>query len=127
LFIWATTAYRFICEGKRFAAKRLDTVLNSSGSAAIVPDEHLNEIYGTILKHSVSIEYTEEEKEELYYILRQILGSIVVLLLLLLVFSLSRLLHITEQNIDQALEDLHSVLNILEDQTQPLVSTTLYL
>ena len=64
----------------RRATCRVMTILNSSGSAATALNKHLNEIYITVLKHSVSAEYTEEEKEELYKTLRQILGSIVVLL-----------------------------------------------
>jgi hypothetical protein len=70
LFIWAVTAYRFICEGKRFAAKRLDMILNNSSSTAIVSKKHLNKIYITIFKYSISTDYTDEEKEELYNKLR---------------------------------------------------------
>jgi hypothetical protein len=120
LFIWAATACRFIGEGKRFAAKRLDTILDNSGGAAAAPDKHLDDIYITVLRHSVSPEYTDEEKEELYSVLRQILGSIAVLLSPLPVYSLSRLLHVTKEDIDQTLEDLHSILNIPTDQSQPL-------
>jgi hypothetical protein len=117
LFIWAATACRFIREGKRFAAKRLDTILNGTSSATT---KHLNEIYITVLKHSVSAEYTDEEKDELYCILRQILGSIVVLFSPLSVYSLSRLLSVTKEEINQTLADLHSILDIPKDQTQPL-------
>jgi hypothetical protein len=120
LFIWAATACRFIREGKRFAVKRLDTILNGSGSAATTPEKHLNEIYITVLKHSVSAEYTDEEKEELYCMLRQILGSIAVLFSPLSVYSLSRLLRVTTEDINQTLEDLHSVLDVPKDQTRPL-------
>jgi hypothetical protein len=63
LFIWAATASRF-SEVKRFAAERLDMILNSSGSATTAPDKHLNEIYIDLLKHSVSVEYTKEERED---------------------------------------------------------------
>jgi hypothetical protein len=120
LFIWAATACRYIREGKRFAAKRLETILNSSGGADTAPDKHLNEIYITVIRYSVRPEYTDEEKEELYYVLRQILGSIAVLLSPLPVYSLSRLLHVTKEDVDQTLEDLHSILNIPKDQSQPL-------
>ena len=43
LFIWAATACRFVREGGRFAAKRLDTIMQSS-STATAPEKHLNEI-----------------------------------------------------------------------------------
>jgi hypothetical protein len=118
LFIWAATACRYIREGKRFAAKRLDTILNSS--AATPPEKHLDEIYVTVLKHSVSAEYTDEEKEELFCMLRQILGSIAVLFSPLSVYSLSTLLRVTKEDIDQTLEDLQSVLDVPKDQTRPL-------
>jgi hypothetical protein len=120
LFIWAATACRFIRKGKRFAAKRLDAILKNSGSDVIAPEKHLNQIYITVLKHSVSAEYTDEEKEELCCMLRQILGSVVVLFSLLSAHSLSTLLCVSKEDIDQTLEDLHSVLNIPEDQTRPL-------
>ena len=120
LFIWAATACRFIREGKRFAAKRLDTILQGSGSAITAPEKHLDEIYTTVLKHSITLEYTEEEKEESYYILRHILGSIAVLFSPLSVYSLSRLLRVTKESIGQTLEDLHSVLDVPKDQNRPL-------
>jgi hypothetical protein len=120
LFIWAATACRFIRQGKQFAARRLDMILNSSSNAATEPDKHLNEIYITVLRNSVAAEYTEEEKEELYYMLRQVLGSIAILLSPLPVYPLSKLFHITMEDIDQTLEDLHSILNIPKDKTQSL-------
>lgn len=120
LFIWAATACRFINEGKRFATKRLNTILNGTGSAVIEPDKHLDDIYTTVLKHSVFAEYTNEEREELYCILRQILGSIVVLFSPLSTYSLSRLLSVTEEDIDQTLEDLHSILDVPKDKRHPL-------
>ena len=49
LFIWAATACRFVHEGKRFVAKRLDTILQGSGSAATAPEKHLDEIYTNVL------------------------------------------------------------------------------
>ena len=120
LFIWAATAYRFIREGKRFAAKRLDTILQGSGSAVTAPEKHLDEIYTTVLEHSITPEYTDEEREELYCMLRHILGSIAVLFSQLSAYSLSRLLLVTKEDIDQTLEDLHSVLDVPKDQNRPL-------
>jgi hypothetical protein len=120
LFIWAATACRFIREGKRFAAKRLDTILQGSGSAVTPPEKHLDEIYITVLKHSIALEYMDEEKEESYCMLRHILGSIAVLFSPLSACSVSGLLCVTKEDIDQTLEDLHSVLDVPKDQTQPL-------
>lgn len=71
LFIWAETACRFIREGRRFARKRLDTILKGSSSAITVPEKHLSEIYLAVLKHSISPDYSEEEKEDLYSMLKK--------------------------------------------------------
>jgi len=120
LFIWAATACRFICEGNQFAPKRLDTILSGSNSAVTAPEKHLNEIYIAVLKHSISSDYMDEEKEELCDMLKHTLGSVVVLLSPLSAFSLSRLLHLRKEVIDQTLEDLYAILDIPEDQTRPL-------
>jgi hypothetical protein len=120
LFIWAATACRFIREGKRFAHKRLDTILKGSGSAITAPDKHLDEIYLTVLKHSISSGYSDEEKEEVYNMLKHTLGSIVVLLSPLSASSLSRLLHLPREDINRTFEDLHAILDIPKDLTRPL-------
>jgi hypothetical protein len=120
LFIWAITTCRFIREGGRFARKRLDTILKGSSSTIRGPEEHLNEIYLTVLTHTIPSNYSEEEKEEACDILKRTLGSIVVLLSPLSASSLSRLLHLPKEEVDQTLEDLHAILNIPEDPTYPL-------
>ena len=97
LFIWAATACRFIHEGKRFAVRRLNTILRGSSNTPTAPEKHLDEIYTTVLRQSVGPEYTEEEKEEAYCMLRTTLGSIVILLSPLSTSSLSRLLSINEK------------------------------
>ncbi|KAF2183198.1 hypothetical protein K469DRAFT_786737, partial [Zopfia rhizophila CBS 207.26] len=120
LFIWAATTCRFIREGKQLAVKRLHRVLQGSSNTVTAPEKHLNEVYITVLKHSVSPEYTGEEKEGLCDMLRHTLGSVVVLLSPLSAYSLSRLLHLPKEDIDQTLEDLHAILDIPKDQHCPL-------
>ena len=120
LFIWAATACRFIREGKQFARKRLDTILKGSNSAITAPEKHLNEIYLTVLKHSISSEFSDEEKEEVYGMLKHRLGSIVVLLSPLSISSLSRVLYLPREDINRTFEDLHAILDIPEDPTYPL-------
>jgi hypothetical protein len=120
LFIWAATACRFIREGKRFACKRLDTILKGSSSAITAPEKHLNEIYLAVLKHSISSEYSDEEKEEVCDMLKHTLGSIVVLLSPLSTSSLSRLLHLQKEDVDRTFEDLYAILDIPDDPTRPL-------
>ncbi|KAL2040688.1 hypothetical protein N7G274_006667 [Stereocaulon virgatum] len=120
LFVWAATACRFISEGKRYAPRRLDTILEGSSSAATAPEKHLDEMYITVLKQSTPSTYTDEEKEESFATLRHVLGSIVVLLSPLAAHSLSRLLDFPKGKIDQSLESLHAILVVPEDQTHPL-------
>jgi hypothetical protein len=118
LFIWAATACRFISEGKRFAAERLRAIIDSSTSTLTAPEKHLNEIYITVLNHTVS-DYTNEKKDQ-YRMLRYILGSIVILHSPLSVGSLARLVHTAQQNVEQTLQDLHAILDIPEDSTLPI-------
>ncbi|KAH9203237.1 hypothetical protein DL95DRAFT_529729 [Leptodontidium sp. 2 PMI_412] len=119
LFIWAATACRFIREGRRFARKKLDTILKGSSSAITAPEKHLNEIYLTVLKHSIS-DYSDEEKEDACDMLKHTVGSIVVLLSPLSTSSLSRLLRLPKEEVDQTFEDLHAILDIPEDPTYPI-------
>ncbi|ERF69366.1 hypothetical protein EPUS_08638 [Endocarpon pusillum Z07020] len=120
LFIWAATACRFIHEGKRFAVRRLDTILSGINSALIAPEKHLDEIYTTVLKQSIILEFTKEEKEEVYCALRKALGSIVILLSPLSASSLCKLLGVKKEDLDQTLNDMHSVLEIPKNRFQPL-------
>ncbi len=120
LFIWAETACRFIRKGKRFTKSRLALILESGATSISAPEKHLNEFYCTVLKHAISSDYNEEEKEGLCRMLRYTLGSIVVLLSPLSTYSLSRLLHIPKEEVDQILDDLHTILDIPEDSIRPL-------
>ena len=120
LFIWAATACRYIRDGKRFAAKRLETILSTNSNTVAAPEKHLHEIYVTVLRSSLSADYTDEEREEHCSMLRYVLGSVVVLFSPLSARCLSALLDVTDEDVSQTLEDLHAVLNIPEDPAQPL-------
>ena len=124
LFIWAATACKFIGEGQQHIATRLDLILEKTRSATIAskqyPERYLDEIYTTVLKNSVPSEFTDTEKQKSYRMLRRILGSIIVLSSPLPISALSRLLSEPEDSINQALEDLHSVLNIPKNRNFPL-------
>ncbi|SLM35514.1 WD40/YVTN repeat-like-containing domain [Lasallia pustulata] len=79
LFIWAATACRFIQEAERvfLIRKRLAAILQIGSSiVGEQPEKYLNEIYTTVLRHSIPAKYSEEEKEEFLSMLRDILGSI---------------------------------------------------
>jgi hypothetical protein len=122
LFIWAATACRFIREGKkRFAAKRLETILrNNNNNTPAAPEKHLDQIYQTVLQNSVSADYTDEEREEQCRMIRDILGTIAVLLSTLPAWSLSKLLQVADVDIEQSLDDLHAILDIPDHPQQPL-------
>jgi hypothetical protein len=119
LFIWAATACRFMRKGRRFVRKPLDIMLQGDKSIT-GPENHLNRIYLAVLKNSFYQIDTEQEKKEQYNMLREILGSIIVLFSPLSAASLATLLHIPKEDVYQILEDLHSILDIPEDQTRPL-------
>jgi hypothetical protein len=120
LFIWAATACRFIRGGKRFAAKRLDTILHGNDSTSTAPEKHLDEIYTTVLRQSISPDYSDEEKKESYWMLKRVLGSIVILFSPLPIYSITRILRVTKEDINVTLEDLHSILDSPQDLTHPI-------
>jgi hypothetical protein len=100
----------------------LSSVLQSNDSIT-EPEKHLNEIYITVLRHSIPPNFSDKEKEEFCSTLRNMLRSIVVLVSPLSTYSLGTLLRISEEDIDEALEDLHTILDILKDQNLPTSST----
>ncbi|KAF1985199.1 hypothetical protein K402DRAFT_394897 [Aulographum hederae CBS 113979] len=120
LFIWAATVCRFVREGKRFARKRLNDILENSSVGVNAAEKRLNEIYITVLRSCIFAEYLEEEVEELRSILKGLLGSIITLLSPLSTQSLSKLLHTAQVEVDQTLDDLHAILYIPKDPTLPL-------
>ena len=120
LFIWAATACLFIREGL-FPDERLHIlVMGSASGDAAGPEEQLNKIYVTVLQTSVRPEYSAHERGMYYSMLKLILGSIAVLASPLSVISLGALLRVPEQKTDQMLKDLHAILNIPKNRTQPL-------
>jgi hypothetical protein len=119
LFIWAATACRFIREGREYAAKRLSMMLEGNTST-LGPEHHLNNIYMTILKSTIHEEYLESEKEDRCSVLNQVLGTIVLLYSPLSINSLTGLLYLPKETIEGGLADLHAILNIPKDTSQPL-------
>ena len=120
LFIWASTACRFIRNGTRFAKKRLAMLLEPSSPSISEPEKHLDEMYTTVLRQCVSPDYLDEEREEMCTMIKCILGSIVVLYSPLSADSISKLLQIQKPDVIGALEELHSILDIPNEQTRPI-------
>jgi hypothetical protein len=120
LFIWAAITCRFIREGKRFAAKRLDIILENSSIEINAAEKHLDDIYSTVLRNCIAPGYSVDEAEELRSMLKSLLGSIVTLFSPLSAQSLSTLMSTTQDHLAQNLNDLHSILNVPEDPTLPI-------
>jgi hypothetical protein len=119
LFIWASTACRFIREGRRLADRRISILINDHRSGA-GPEKQLDEIYITVLKASTQSGYNEEERKELFDILRDVLGSIVTLFSPLSVDSLAHLLNIPPTHINETLADLHTIFHIPAETNRPI-------
>jgi hypothetical protein len=120
LFIWAATAYRFVREGRRFAVKRLNTLLRPHGRALNTPKKQLDEIYITVLRNCISTGYSDDEADEFRCMLTSLLGNIVILLSPRPTISLSKLLSIPQNEIDQTLNELHATLDIPNELNRPL-------
>ncbi|MCJ1312308.1 hypothetical protein MMC25_005982 [Agyrium rufum] len=120
LFIWAATAYGFVRAGERRAERRLSNILKNSSVGVNAAEKHLDEIYITVLRNCVSPEYSDEEAKDLLFMLKNLLGSIVTLLSPLSTQSLSKLLNTAQDEADQTLADLHSILSIPKDPTFPI-------
>jgi hypothetical protein len=114
LFIWAATACQFIKEGEEFAEDRLDEILGGTGFEG-TPEQHLDQIYITILQSSIPTTLKPPERARLCARQRRILGSIAVLLSLLPTASLAKVISISETQVMQTLERLQSILDVPKD------------
>ncbi|KAF5536443.1 vegetative incompatibility het-E-1 [Fusarium phyllophilum] len=112
LFIWAATACRFICEGRRFPTvkKRLESLCYGSSSGE-GPQKKLDEIYTAVLQDFVQGVSTGE-REEMYEILRRVLGAVSILYSPLPMESLYRLLGIDLGDVKDTLNGLHTIFYI---------------
>jgi isoleucyl-tRNA synthetase len=78
--------------------------------------KNLDEIYLTVLKHSILSELSDEkEREEIYNMLKHTLGSLVVLLSPLSTSSLSRVLQLLREDTNSTFNDLLTILDIPTD------------
>jgi hypothetical protein len=120
LFIWAATAHRFVQQGRRFAARRLESVIESDTNTQAEPEKHLDLIYMTILRSSLRPEYSKAEGEEHCKKLRFVLGTLVVLKEPLAAEALEKLLGVVEEGIESIIEDLHAILDVPGDRSRPI-------
>jgi hypothetical protein len=114
LFIWAATACRFINEGEEFAEDRLDEILEGTGFEG-TPEQHLDQIYITVLQSSIPTTFRPPEKVRLYARQRRILGSIAILFSPLPAASLAKVISISVTQVTQMLERLQAILDVPKD------------
>jgi hypothetical protein len=121
LFIWAATASRFISQGKgkRYATGRLSAILASTNSSS-APEKRLDDIYLTVLRRSISPDFTDDERQGYSSSLRSVLGSTVILFSRLSATSLAPLLGIDNNELLDVLDGLHAILDIPEDPKRVL-------
>ncbi len=120
LFIWAATAYRFICtEGGLLAKDRLDEVL-SGVFDELVPETSLDRIYRMVLTKAVSGSHRERERQELCDALHNLLATLAVLAAPLDRESLSHLAATSSALVDRALHNLHSIVDVPDGEHDPL-------
>jgi hypothetical protein len=114
LFIWAATACRFINEGEEFAEDRLDEILEGTSFEG-TPEQHLDQIYLTVLQSSIPNTFRLPEKARLYARQRRILGGIAILLSPLPAASLAKVISISRTQVTQTLERLQAILDVPTD------------
>jgi hypothetical protein len=116
LFIWAATACRFIGEGGEFAEERLVEILDGTNFEG-TPEQHLDQIYLTVLQSSIPNTFRPREKVQLFTRQRRVLGSITVLLSPLPTVSLAKVIGIPGKQVTQTLERLQAILETPKDIT----------
>ena len=114
LFIWADTACRFVREGGIFPQKRISKLLENDLHTS-APAKRLDILYLTVLKESIAPKDASYDKEEEYLLcsqLRIVLGALVVSLSALSISAISHLTELSEDEITDILDPLHSILEI---------------
>jgi hypothetical protein len=119
LFVWASTACRYIRDGKRFAVKRLETLISGRHSGA-GPQKQLDAIYTTVLEGLIDEDFEEEERQMMCETINNVVGSIVALFSPLSAASLAHLLERKTHEIDETLADLHAIFNIPNQSHRPI-------
>jgi len=116
LFIYAATILRFIQDGIDGPEEPLSLVLSATKSS-LSATEHLDGIYTTLLQHSV---LGKQGYQECVGRFRQVIGSIVVMFNTIPARNLAQLLQVPFKMAASTLDSLRSVLNVPEDESQPV-------
>jgi len=119
LFIYAATTLRFIRDGIDGPEEQLSLILNTTKSP-LLATEHLDGIYTTLLQHSVLGKRGYQQCEELAQRFREVVGSIVVIFNNMPARNLAQLLQIPSKMVSRTLDSLRSVLDVPENESQPV-------
>ncbi|KAL8911316.1 MAG: hypothetical protein Q9171_003481 [Xanthocarpia ochracea] len=114
LFIYATTACRYIGELDKDPEERLSEVLGS-GSTRGGNTARLDLMYMQVLTSSLITDRSETDITETCDRFKQVVGSIVTLFDEFSICGLAGLLGVSDKRVEQSLCRLHSVLNIPKD------------
>jgi type II secretory pathway predicted ATPase ExeA len=114
LFIFAATAYRFI-NGGRHPKRQLQKFLASQAATSA---SQMDKIYLPVLNQLMRSD--GDDPTEVLQEFQDIIGTIILLATPLSIISLARLLNLTEEDIHEFLDPLHSVLNISTKEDAPI-------
>jgi hypothetical protein len=115
LWFWMAVACGFVHEGIRVKQSLRTLVMGNT-----TPEDHLDEIYLTVLDSSLRASFTRQDIADFHGMVREVLGSIVVLFSPLSVTSLSNLLSKSEKEVTWTTKDLHALLDVPKDATHAL-------
>jgi len=119
LFIYAATIYRFIRDDNYTPEEQLSVILEEDHeSPSQSPTKHLDDMYIKLLQHSVVGSQTVRMDDHLAVRFRKIVGSIILMFDIIAAKEIAKLLHL--RTISTTLASLHSVLNVPENEDQPV-------
>ncbi|KAK5988239.1 Vegetative incompatibility HET-E-1-like protein [Cladobotryum mycophilum] len=120
LFIHAATVIRFIREGGVLAGERLNAIIGSIHLPLKSVESELDYIYTTVLTLSLNTSLDQDEMRQMQRVFHNVVGSIVILRDTLSMNGLAMMLEEPMEMIKSALDQLHSVLDIPEQDDAPI-------
>lgn len=119
LFIYAATIYRFIRDDHYAPEDRLLVILEEDhDTPSQSPTKHLDDMYTKLLQHAVVGDQIVDMDDHLLVQFRKIVGSIILMSDIMAAKEIAKLLHL--RTISTTLASLHSVLNVPENEDQPV-------
>lgn len=119
IFIYVATACLFVRDQDWHPDEQLSIILQDD-TIGDSPTAKLDSMYTQVLKHSVFKNKEGKERAKLSVRFKKIAGSIVVLFNVLPAEGLAILLSMSKEQVGVALSSLHSVLNIPENEDDPI-------